>query len=434
MTATRSPQATAQQGAAHPRRPWLGGVSSRLDLDLLVIGSVMLLGILLALVTGGPLRAACGLALALLLPGYALTAAAFPRRNDLEPLERLALSFGLSVATAVLVGLGLSYSPWGAKLLPILLSLALFIVAASVTAYYRRRRLPPQERDHLSRHLLRSQLRSYWAKRRGVSALSALLGMVCAVSVVAIVLNSMLSPSDRGGFTEFYVLSSTGKAGRYPQEAVVGHDVRVTLALVNNEHEVVAYRVEITVDAQKVGQIGAIALAPGRKWEHRVSVQPTNPGHRQRIDFLLFKGRADKPDRFLRLWIEATIVLHNAPRTAVVGRTERVWALLSGQPHTRLIYVLHYPDGHAERIPVRTDSHAYSSHTFRVRPYAARRFRETATLSIEDPGGRVLAFTRFAIQSPGLHAHPTTTPTAMPTRAGEARQHQRLSRSKMPRG
>jgi hypothetical protein len=53
---------------------------------------------------------------------------------------------------------------------------------------------------------------------------------------------------------------------------------------------------------------------------------------------------------------------------------------------------------------VRTDSHGYASHTFRVRPYAARRFRETATLSIEDASGRVLAFTRLAIQSPGLHA------------------------------
>jgi hypothetical protein len=98
------------------------------------------------------------------------------------------------------------------------------------------------------------------------------------------------------------------------------------------------------------------------------------------------------------------IVLHNAPRTAVVGRTERLWALLSGQPHTRLIYVLHYPDGHAERVPVRTDSHGYSSYTFRVRPYAVRRFREPATLSIEHASGRVLAFTRFAIQSPGLDA------------------------------
>src|SRR5919204_538771 len=150
-------------------------------MDLLAIGSVMLLGILLALVTGGSLRAAFGLALALLLPGHALTAAAFPRRDDLEPLERLALSFGLSVATAVLVGLGLSYTPWGAKLLPILLSLALFIVATSATAYYRRRRLPPHERYQLSRHLLLSRLGSSWARRRGVSVTFALLAVACVV-------------------------------------------------------------------------------------------------------------------------------------------------------------------------------------------------------------------------------------------------------------
>jgi hypothetical protein len=97
------------------------------------------------------------------------------------------------------------------------------------------------------------------------------------------------------------------------------------------------------------------------------------------------------------------IVIHNAPRTAVVGQTERFWAFLSGQPHTLLIYVLRYPDGHRVAVPVRTDSHGYSSYTFRVRPYAARRVREVATLSIEDAGGRVLAFTRFAIQSPDRH-------------------------------
>jgi hypothetical protein len=109
------------------------------------------------------------------------------------------------------------------------------------------------------------------------------------------------------------------------------------------------------------------------------------------------------------------IVIHNYPHTAVVGRAERFWALLPGRPHTRLIYNLHYPDGHAERIPERTDGHGYSSHTFRLRPYAARRVRETATVGIEDASGRVLAFTRFALESGGLHAHATRMPdTANP--------------------
>ena len=110
----------------------------------------------------------------------------------------------------------------------------------------------------------------------------------------------------------------------------------------------------------------------------------------------------------------STIIIHNAPRTAVVGWTERFWAFLSGQPHTLLIYVLRYPDGHAERVPVRTDRHGSSSYTFRVRPYAARHVREVATLSIADTSGRVLAFTHFAMQAPLRPTQATRTATRTP--------------------
>jgi hypothetical protein len=94
----------------------------------------------------------------------------------------------------------------------------------------------------------------------------------------------------------------------------------------------------------------------------------------------------------------ATMVIHNYPRTAVVGHAERFSVLLPGQTHTQLMYILQYPDGHEERTPVRTDDRGYSSHTFRVRPYPARRVRETAAVGVEDAYGQVLAFTRFAIQ------------------------------------
>jgi hypothetical protein len=92
------------------------------------------------------------------------------------------------------------------------------------------------------------------------------------------------------------------------------------------------------------------------------------------------------------------IVIHNYPRTAVVGQTEHFSVLLSGQPHTALTYILRYPDGHEERIRVRTDDQGYSSYTFRVSPYQARRFRETGTVGVADATGRVLASTHVAIQ------------------------------------
>ena len=82
----------------------------------------------------------------------------------------------------------------------------------------------------------------------------------------------------------------------------------------------------------------------------------------------------------------------------MVGQAERFSVLLPGQPNTHLIYILQYPDGHEEHTRVRTDRRGYSSHTFRVLQYQAQHFRETAAVGVEDASGRVLAFTRFAIQ------------------------------------
>jgi hypothetical protein len=93
-----------------------------------------------------------------------------------------------------------------------------------------------------------------------------------------------------------------------------------------------------------------------------------------------------------------TIVIHNFPRTVVVGQAERFSVLLPGQPHTWLTYILHYPDGHEDHIPVRTDGRGYSSYTFHVSPYQARHFRETGSVGVEDADGRMLAYTRIAIQ------------------------------------
>jgi len=45
--------------------------------------------------------------LVLFLPGYTLIATLFPRKDDLDGIERVALSFGLSIAITPLLGLAL---------------------------------------------------------------------------------------------------------------------------------------------------------------------------------------------------------------------------------------------------------------------------------------------------------------------------------------
>lgn len=74
----------------------------------------------------------------LYLPGFTLIETLYPRGDELEPLERLALSIGLSLALVPLVGLILNYTPWGIRLTPITLSLALLSEALAVAAVLRK--------------------------------------------------------------------------------------------------------------------------------------------------------------------------------------------------------------------------------------------------------------------------------------------------------
>ena len=84
------------------------------------------------------LRYILGSVFVLFLPGYMLIEALYPKPRDLEALERLALSIGLSLALVPLTGLLLNYTPWGIRLNPILLSLTLMTAALALVAAFRK--------------------------------------------------------------------------------------------------------------------------------------------------------------------------------------------------------------------------------------------------------------------------------------------------------
>jgi len=111
--------------------PWLDETPVRVVLGLLL---VLFLPVVL------------GLLLVLFLPGYSLIAALFPRRDDLDGIERIALSFGLSIAVVPLLGLGLNYTPYGIRLVPVLLGLSLFTILLALVAYIRRAWISEAER------------------------------------------------------------------------------------------------------------------------------------------------------------------------------------------------------------------------------------------------------------------------------------------------
>jgi uncharacterized membrane protein len=82
------------------------------------------------------LRIVLGSLFTLFLPGYSLIEALYPKEDELSPLERLALSIGLSLALVPLVGLVLNYTPWGIRLDPTMAALTTLTLALlSVSAY-----------------------------------------------------------------------------------------------------------------------------------------------------------------------------------------------------------------------------------------------------------------------------------------------------------
>ncbi len=116
-----------------------------IPLDLAIIYLWILatiLGIYLPVLNTSFLRVLFALPFILFIPGYLLIAALFPRNDDLDGIERVALSFGLSIAVVPLIGLALNYTPWGIRLDPIVVSLLIFSAAMGLIAQYRRSSVP----------------------------------------------------------------------------------------------------------------------------------------------------------------------------------------------------------------------------------------------------------------------------------------------------
>ncbi len=84
------------------------------------------------------LRYVFGAVYVLYVPGAVFIEALYPKRDELEDLERFALGVGLSLALVPLVGLVLNYTPWGIRLNPIYAGLSLLTMVLVVVGVYRK--------------------------------------------------------------------------------------------------------------------------------------------------------------------------------------------------------------------------------------------------------------------------------------------------------
>lgn len=286
--------------------------------DLLV---VVVLGVailpFIALSVGGPVRVALGLLFVLFLPGYALIAALFPKDKDIDWIERVALSFGLSIAAVPLLGLLLNYTPWGIRLEPIVTTVLLFTFGMCGIAYYRRMQMPVEDRLSISIELQVPDWGDYDLLDK-VLTIALVISIVAAVAALTYVL---VVPREGEKFTEFYILDRNGMAQDYPTQLNVSEQGTVIMGVVNHEYEMINYSLTVvlvtvqfvfnsttqrndTIElSNQTLDTRPVLLEHERTWEEFLNFSIAQTGD-YKLRFLLFRGAIQgEPYRNLHLWI-----------------------------------------------------------------------------------------------------------------------------------
>jgi len=352
----------------------------RLPADLAAVLGIVVavnVAVFLPLVNETPLRVVLGLPFVLFVPGYACIAALFPetgksptdgldtagadteeadeevaaeklggiRDRGIDGIERVALSFGLSIAIVPLIGLGLSFTPWGIRLVPIMVATSGFAVGATWIAARRRRELPPEDRFRVPYRAWLDTTRAELLEPESQTdaALNVLLILSVALAVSSVGY-AVAVPTQGEAFTEFYLLTEDENgelvAADYSTEFTAGESRDLVIGIGNQEHEPVNYTVIVelqrvafeTTDGKSnptgsdaidnVTSVRVVETEELRRFQTQLThnetrerphtIRPTLVGENMRLTFLLYRGPppenpgVDTAYRETHLWVTVT--------------------------------------------------------------------------------------------------------------------------------
>jgi len=276
------------------------------------------------------IRVLLALPLVLFIPGYALIAALFPTDEDLDLIERIALSFGLSIAVVPLIGLGLNYTPWGIRLDPIVLSLSLFTIIMVLIAQGRRAMTDPDDRYRFPADEIMAGIREEFFPTEG-NRTDKILSIILLISILAAIGTTIFViafPKEGEKFTEFYILGEKRMAADYPDRLFIGEEYPMYIGVGNHEYRNVSYTIEVHQITMETDESGNVSYITRMNMTDRLSVAvPHNEtvtlpynltaadkGY-NRIEFLLFNEsvpdrsvwgmeRINQSYRDLHLWVK----------------------------------------------------------------------------------------------------------------------------------
>ena len=322
----------------------------RLPADLAAMVTLVVLTnavVFLPVVRETPLRVVFGLPLVLFVPGYALVAALFPEAGSgpeqidadepterptdggIDGIERVALSFGLSIAVVPLIGLVLNFTPWGIRLVPIMVAISAVTLCLVAVGATRRWAVPPDERFAVPYRSWVQEARAELLEPD--SQTDAVLNLVLVISVLLAVGSvgyAVAVPKQGESFTEFYLLTENESgalvADDYPTEFERGQSRQVTVGIGNQEYERTNYtvivelqRVTIVDNETRVDEATELrrfspTVDHNETWHRQHTITPQTTGERLRLQYLLYRGDPSTPlnrsaaYRELHLWVNVS--------------------------------------------------------------------------------------------------------------------------------
>lgn len=260
-------------------------------LDLLLFFTITLATAALVIALpewASPVRVALGLVVVLAAPGYALTSALFARVDDIDGIDRLALTLGLSIAAVPLLGLILDATPWGIRLAPIAVAVTAWVALFSALAAWRRARLGSA-----------AAFTWHWGTpivRQGALLAALVMAVLLGVPALAVALR----PAER--YTEFYVLGARGQLQDYPRRLEPGEPFRLTLGINNREGVPISYRVGIPFDPNYANAVTSV-IEPGDNWQRTLDLVAPDGQGRTKLEFHIYRPEDTEPYRSLHLFV-----------------------------------------------------------------------------------------------------------------------------------
>lgn len=323
-------------------------------IDLLtILGSLFVLTTSVGLSPDSPLlTVVLGGLFLVFVPGYVLLAVIFPGNgpqaqtngvpdfssvrieDGISHVERVALSFGVSVSLVPLFGL--TIAALGAPLTPSTVTgtLSVFTVGCILGALFRRLRLPVEERFKLPLGQWASNTRTFLFGGSWSDSVVNVLLVICILVGFSAAAYAFSVPQPDAEFTSFALLTRTADgeyvSSDYPTNFTEGEPQELVVSVTNNRRETAEYTVvatlqrvrptgddQVRVLSQREQRRFEVELSPNETWRRPHDITPQRSGTNLRLVYFLYRGDApseadsDTADDRLQLW---TNVSSRAPR------------------------------------------------------------------------------------------------------------------------